>query len=201
VHLARRAEHEQGKEIAVKPTEDLIAEHEAVLDALRLLEKVEGALATGKTEAAEHLEQLLDFFKGFVDRCHHGKEEEVLFPELEKRGFPRESGPVGVMLAEHDAGRQCIRGMSEGLARLRAGERDALSTIRQNAGGYRELLRSHIAKENNVLFPLADRLLPEDVSAQVLERFEEIERERVGEGKHEQYHALLQRLKDLYRVE
>jgi hemerythrin-like domain-containing protein len=39
----------------------------------------------GHERALEHLGQLLDFPKGFLDRCHHGKEEDVLFPELERR--------------------------------------------------------------------------------------------------------------------
>ena len=42
-------------------------------------------------------------------------------------------------------------------------------------------------KENNVLFPMADRLVPDDVAVIMVERFEAIERDRVGEGKHEAY--------------
>jgi hemerythrin-like domain-containing protein len=181
-------------------TQDLIGEHRGVLVALNLLEKVEAALAVENEQAQEHLQQLLDFFKGFVDLCHHGKEEDVLFPELEQRGVKRDGGPIGVMLAEHEAGRKHIRAMSDGLARLRRGEADAAAAIRESAHAYRELLRAHIQKENNVLFPMADRLVPENVAASLLERFEAIERDRVGEGKHEAYHALLHHLKNLYGV-
>jgi hemerythrin-like domain-containing protein len=184
----------------VKPTEDLIAEHNGVLVALQILEKVEAALGAKNEQAPVHLGQLLDFFKGFVDRCHHGKEEDVLFPELEQRGVKREGGPIGVMLMEHDAGRGRVRAMSEGLDRLRRGEVDAVTTIRDNAAAYRELLAAHIHKENNVLFPMADRLVPDDVAATLAEKFEEIERDRVGVGKHEAYHAMLHTLKDLYGV-
>jgi hemerythrin-like domain-containing protein len=184
----------------MKPTEELMAEHKAVLVALQILEKVESALETGAADAPEHLNQLIDFFGGFVDRCHHGKEEDVLFPELEKRGVPREGGPIGVMLAEHEAGRRHIREMSSGLARLRRGNRDAVDAIRENAAGYSDLLRAHIHKENNVLFPMADRLLPDEDAAKIIERFEEIERDRVGAGKHEAYHDMLHRLREIYRV-
>jgi hemerythrin-like domain-containing protein len=184
----------------MKATQDLIAEHNAVLVALQLLEKIEAALDTKKSQAWEHLEQLLDFFKGFVDRCHHGKEEDVLFPELERRGVKRDRGPIGVMLMEHDAGRGHVRAMSDGLERLRRGEAIAVSAIRESARSYRDLLRAHIHKENNVLFPMADRFVPEDVAATLAERFEEIERDRVGEGKHEAYHAMLHTLKDVYEV-
>jgi hemerythrin-like domain-containing protein len=184
----------------MKPTQELIAEHNAVLVALQLLESVEAALGAEKAQASEHLGQLLDFFKGFVDRCHHGKEEDVLFPELERRGVKREGGPIGVMLMEHDVGRGHVRAMSEGLNRLLRGEADAVTAIRASSRAYRDLLRAHIHKENNVLFPMADRLVPDEVAARLVEQFEGIERDRVGEGKHDAYHAMLHRLKDLYGV-
>ena len=183
------------------PTQDLIKEHGAVLVALQILEKVESALATNQDQAREHFGQLLDFFKGFVDRCHHAKEEEVLFPELERRGVKREAGPIGVMLTEHEAGRAYIRAMSDGLKRLERGEADALSAIRNNAHSYRDLLRAHIYKENNVLFPMAERCIPDDVAATLADQFDEIERDRVGAGKHEAYHSMLQTLKGRYEVE
>lgn len=184
----------------MRPTQELIAEHNAVLVALQILEKVEGALAARNEQAPEHLGQLLDFLKGFVDRCHHGKEEDVLFPELERRGVKRDGGPIGVMLMEHEVGRGHVRAMAEGLDRLRRGEADAAAAIRESARAYRDLLRAHIQKENNVLFPMADRLVPDEVAAKIVEQFEEIERNRVGEGKHEAYHAMLHRLKGLYEV-
>jgi len=102
-------------------TQDLVNEHKAVLVALRLLEKIEGALAARDRQAPEHLDQLLGFFRGFVDRCHHAKEEEVLFPEMERLGLEGE-GPIGTMLEEHEAGRRCVRGMAEGLARFQQGD-------------------------------------------------------------------------------
>jgi hemerythrin-like domain-containing protein len=182
----------------MKATQELMTEHKAVLVALKILEKVEEALAAKNEQASEHLGQLLDFLRVFVDRCHHGKEEDVLFPALEQRGMPRGGGPIGVMLAEHEIGRSHVRAMSAGLDRLRNAEADALTVILENARAYRDLLQAHIQKENNILFPMADRLLPDDVAASVFMQFEEIERDRVGEGKHEAYHAMLHGLKDRY---
>ena len=184
----------------MKPTQELIAEHTAVLVALQILEKVETALAANDAQAAEDLGQLLDFLKVFVDRCHHGKEEDVLFPELERRGARRDGGPIGVMLMEHEVGRGHVRAMSAGFDRLRRADAGAATAILESARAYRELLRSHIHKENNILFPMADRLVPDDAAAKLLEQFEEIERDRVGAGRHEAYHAMLHALKDRYGV-
>ena len=47
---------------------------------------------------------------------------------------------------------------------------------------------------------MADRLVPDEAAVRIAEQFEAIERDRVGEGKHEAYHAMLHALKDLYGV-
>lgn len=184
----------------MKATEDLIQEHNAVLASLKILDKIAAAIAAHSKQAPADLERLLDFFKGFVDACHHGKEEDVLFPELERVGVRREGGPVGVMLSEHQAGRAHIRALTENLERLRRGEAGAAAKIGEHASAYRDVLQAHIHKENNVLFPMADRLVSDEAGARIVEQFEAIERDRVGEGKHEAYHAMLHELKDAYGV-
>jgi hemerythrin-like domain-containing protein len=184
----------------MKATEDLIDEHAAVLVALKILDKVAAAIEAGKGDAPGHLEQLLDFFKGFVDRCHHGKEEDVLFPELERLGVGREGGPIGVMLSDHKAGRSHVRALAENLERLRRGEGGATAGIAEHARAYHDMLQAHISRENNVLFPMADRIVSESAAARLAEEFDVIERDRVGEGRHEAYHAMLHELKDRYGV-
>lgn len=184
----------------MKATEDLIEEHHAVLVALKILEKVAAAVSAKEGGAPAHLAQLLDFFKGFVDRCHHGKEEDVLFPELERRGVKRDGGPIGVMLAEHEIGRGHVRAMTEKLQALHSGDAGAAAGISEHARDYRGMLEAHIQKENSVLFPMANRLVDKEVAEHLAEQFEAIERERVGEGKHEAYHGMLDTLKNYYRV-
>jgi hemerythrin-like domain-containing protein len=192
---------ETKKEKDMNATEDLIQEHHAVLVALRILEKVAAATGAKEDQASAHLEQILDFFRGFMDRCHHGKEEDVLFPELERRGVKRDGGPIGVMLAEHEIGRGHVRAMTARLQELRGGDAGAAAGIVQHASAYHGMLEARIDKENNVLFPMADRLVDKAVAEQLAEQFEVIERDRVGEGKHEAYHAMLHALKDHYRID
>ncbi len=184
----------------MKATQPLVNEHRAVLVALTILDQVVEAIAAQDEPALAHLEQLLEFFREFVDRCHHGKEEDVLFPELMRRGVMREGGPIGVMLSEHASGREHLRAIGAGLQQLRQGDAGAAPAIREHARAYRELLAQHIRKENEVLFPVADRVLPDDVGARLIEEFEQIEHNRVGNGKHEGYHALLHDLQHRYRV-
>ena len=60
----------------------------------------------------------------------------------------------------------------------------------RNALGYVGLLRQHIGKEDGVLFPLADQMIPPERQDSLTDRFETIEHEETGEGVHEKYLAL-----------
>jgi len=180
------------------PLEDLRAEHEGILLMLKILERVCDKFAPGGRLDATHLDGIMEFFVVFVDKCHHGKEEEFLFPALEEAGVPREGGPIGVMLREHAAGRACVSQMRQTLTGYRAGDRRAAEGFRQHARQYTELLRQHIDKENNVLFVMAESRLPRAKQDELVRAFEKLEKERIGEGKHEEFHALLDQLQKEY---
>jgi hemerythrin-like domain-containing protein len=176
----------------MKPTEVLKNEHRVIERMLSVLER-----AMERELNVEDLERMIDFFKNFADKCHHGKEEDMLFPEMEKAGVPREVGPIGVMLMEHTQGRNFIKGMVEAISEIRDG-RDSRDKFIENAKNYISLLREHIQKEDNILFNIAEVHLDEKTQKNLSERFEKFERERIGEGVHERYHKLVEELEKIY---
>ncbi|MGQ9627286.1 MAG: hemerythrin domain-containing protein [Anaerolineae bacterium] len=178
----------------MRPTEKLKEEHKAIKLILKILEKACVRLESGEEVNPEHLEQILEFIKLFADKCHHGKEEDLLFLAMEEAGFPREGGPIAVMLMEHDLGRNYVKGMSEDVAQYKAGELEISSKIVENARNYIALLTQHIEKEDNILYPMADMHLSEEKQRELIEEFEKLEHERIGIGKHEELHKLLHHL-------
>ena len=168
------------------PTQILKAEHEVILNVLDCLEKLAAARELDIASAWE----ILDFLAAFADRCHHGKEEECLFPKLVERGLPREVGPLAVMLGEHDQGRAAVRSMRAALDALEHGDLAATARFAAHARAYVELLRDHIAKENGVLFPMADGMLGPADQSDVLAKFGQVEAHDMGSGTHERYLAL-----------
>ncbi len=183
----------------MKPMDELRMEHEAVKLTLRVLEKI--CLKLEQPQASvdpAHVDQLLEFFVVFVDKCHHGKEEELLFPALEAIGVRRDGGPIGVMLMEHQQGREFVRKMKEAFAEYKTGKPAAAVPFIQAARGYTALLEQHILKENNVLFPLAEKQLPEAKQSELAKGFEAIEVEKIGVGKHEEFHRMLENLERVY---
>lgn len=184
--------------LAVYATQELRNEHEGIKVALAVLDRMADQVEAGQSVNLDDVDQIIDFLKTLADRCHHGKEEDLLFPALEKVGVSREQGPIGVMLAEHDHGRAHISAMTDALAGLREGDPRAGTAFATAARGYVRTLGDHIEKENNVLFVMAERQLSPEEHAGLVEGFERIEQERIGPGVHERYHALLDRLARYY---
>ena len=179
---------------ATSATENLKEEHRVIERMLRILNVACEKLEKGEEVSPEVFKKAIDFIRTFADSCHHGKEEDTLFPMVEKRGIPRQGGPTGVMLMEHDQGRGYVRGLAEAVGKYEKGDRTAKQAIIQNARGYTQLLAQHIPKEDDILYPLADKVLGPSEQKELLEKFEKIEHERIGEGKHHEYEHLVTEL-------
>jgi hemerythrin-like domain-containing protein len=254
----------------MKPTTVLSQEHQSILLMISILGNMADRLEAGEKVEAVHLEEAVDFVKGFADKCHHAKEEDLLFPAMEKAGIPRTGGPLGVMLREHTEGRALVKAMTDSMPGIRKGDKaaarlfaesargygallsqhiykedllfpamekagiprtggplgvmlrehtegralvkamtDSMPGIRkgdkaaarlfaESARGYGALLSQHIYKEDNILYPMADARLSAAAQDELTACFADVEKNVVGEGRHEEFHALLQRLEELY---
>lgn len=174
----------------MRPTEELKHEHQVILLVLDAIEREMRQIQDGGAVPEERIAQMLDFVRNFADRCHHAKEEALLFARMEERGVPTQGGPIGVMLREHDEGRSLVRAAAEALPRATLGDARARDTLAARLLSYVRLLRLHIDKEDNVLYPLADRILTDADQDELAAAFAQVEAEEIGEGTHERYHQL-----------
>lgn len=181
---------ENVREVKEKAIEGLKKEHRVIRLALALFDIVKNKVKNGEKTFLKNIEDLISFFSVFLDKCHHGKEENFLFPELEKRGIPKENGPIGVMLGEHEIGRKYLEKIKEMLNRNR------LDELHKLIEKYVSLIEEHINKENNVLFAIADTYLSEEEQKEIFERFEEFEIKEIGKGKHEEFHNMIRKMKE-----
>lgn len=88
----------------MKPTDELKREHKAIKMMLGIMGRVAGNIQNKQDIEVQDVEEIVNFLRVFADKCHHGKEENVLFPALLATGIPAENGPIGVMLYEHTQG-------------------------------------------------------------------------------------------------
>jgi len=178
-----------------KATSDLRKEHESVLFVIKILDKM---LSAGKKDTSvkvKYYNEVLYFFKVFVDQCHHGKEEKYLFEELFKSGLPKKEGLLEELIHEHDIGRDYISAMN---ISLKSGE---MSLFHFAVVEYMEMIKQHIEKENNDLFKKADKLLDDEKQEELYSKFERHEEEVIGHGVHEELHSMIRKWAREFKVE
>jgi len=173
---------------------DLRNEHDGILFGLDILEQMADSARKTGAHHTDDVREMIRFLRLFADKCHHGKEEGLFFPALEKAGVPSQGGPIGQMLLEHTEGRKHVAAMD---AALRDGELDCIA-FAAAAEDYATLLRAHIGKENKVLFPAGDRMLPAAQHQQLLRQFEAHEEAVMGKDTLSRLRGLLDALEQKY---
>lgn len=131
--------------------EELKSDHQNILTHLDDLERI----INQPTINHAKVEEFLLFTEVFAEP-HHQKEEQVLFPALEKKGMPNEGGPIGMMLSEHVAKSDYLAKMREAL------QENNKTKLKENTQAMIALLRDHIYKENNILYPCAEDMLTKE---------------------------------------
>jgi hemerythrin-like domain-containing protein len=172
----------------------LVEEHEIIERMIAVLNKAADNLERGAEVDPQLFLEAADFIRNFADRCHHAKEEDILFKLMAERGIPTQGGPVGVMLIEHEYARKYTEAMEKATREFLEGKIQAKNTIIENARYYARLLTEHIHKENNILYPMGNRIFSSEDQTMLKEKFEEIEKNEIGEGVHQKYLQLVQKL-------
>ena len=175
-----------------RPTDELRREHELVLMVVEAMEREAGAIEAGEPVNRVRVAQMLDFARNFTDGCHHHKEEDVLFPALADRSSAA-AGAVNSLLRDHRAGRDAVQTIDRSLPDVDVDERDR-DLVCENLERYARVLRRHMAKEDLVLFPLAELILDDLEQEIVADEFRRIEELEAGLGEHERYRALARQL-------
>jgi hemerythrin-like domain-containing protein len=176
----------------MKPTDELMNEHRVIERMLAVVTVAANRIDKGDKVDQELFTGAADFFRNFADKCHHGKEEKILFAKMMERGVSGEVGPIAVMLREHEDGRAHVRRISE-LSAKKLDGKETQELVLQTRG-YVELLGQHILKEDNVLYPMANQILTPEDQKELEKGFTEVEEKVMGPGMHEKYHKMLEEL-------
>ncbi|NCP04009.1 MAG: cation-binding protein [Deltaproteobacteria bacterium] len=170
-------------------TQMLVEEHRLILRMIALVEQNTKRMEEGRFRDWQFFLDAVDFIRNYADRFHHAKEEEVLFVALVENGMPAKNSPIEAMQLEHDQGRALVRSLEEAASLALAGASGHIPAIAAGAKGYAALLRGHIDKEDTILYPLAERLLPAEVRQSLLAAYARAEAERPQ--LEEKYHQLV----------
>jgi len=178
----------------VKATEILVQEHRLIAQVLDYLEEAAGRLEDGEEIDPDFFIDSAEFIAGFADGRHHRKEEDILFVAMTEKDMPADAGPVAVMLHEHEEGRRFTAGFRSAAELMKTGESSAVTDVVRNVFDYVNLLRDHIVKEENVLFPMAEQIVDGGAMQRVSREFEKIVLEDRENGTQAEYEALVKKL-------
>ena len=155
----------------ITATQNLENDHVSILKLIDVM----NAMAKLPDANISHLEEVVELIRKFADGLHHAKEETLLFPLMGEKGFSTQQGPVAVMLMDHEQGRAFVRGMADQIQFYKSGQLSALNLVFDNMNGYSELLTNHIAKENNILFRMADNVFTTEDQQSLITKFSVID--------------------------
>ena len=100
------------------------------------------------------VDTMVDFIRVYADQTHHGKEEDILFRDLNKRSLSEEDLRImNELIDEHVYGRQTTKALVEANTRYRNGDESALSEITQKLQTLVDFYPKHIEKEDKIFFP------------------------------------------------
>ena len=172
--------------------ETLMNDHRLIERALDGLVAFADEVRRKSTDDKAELARFVGFIREFADAHHHGKEEDVLFAAMVEAGFPRQGGPIAVMLHEHDQGRAFVGTLAELSTQAAPWSRaDYLQRVADAAYGYSNLLHDlHIHKEDAILYPMAEQRLAPEVLARVSAECERLEQQKTASGDLERLHQL-----------
>jgi hemerythrin-like domain-containing protein len=178
------------------PTEMLEAEHRVIAKVIGAVPVLADRLDAGQAVDVDLLRALVEFMRTYADQCHHGKEEELLFPALGKRGVPLQGCPVGALTAEHARGRTLVNDLADAIDAHQNGDSGGRQTVIDALRGIAALYPNHIWKEDYLLFPMSNKVLNAEEQQLLSGEFEKVD-ERIGLGQHQRLEAFAQHMAEL----
>jgi hemerythrin-like domain-containing protein len=170
--------------------ENLMQEHQLILKYVDLMERY--AVFSLKHPDApvllEHAVSFIEFIHEFADHFHHAKEEDILFRYIGVPGVLTHCNPVPQMLMEHDTARGYVQGMEQ------AARAKDLTALADNAGRYAQLLKEHIYKEDNILYPMADAGLSDEAKTALLKEYAQADERMDSRAVWAKYESLYKEL-------
>ncbi len=162
----------------------LMHEHEIILKAVDGLDRMSAALRNGRRVEPAALREAVEFMRAFADTCHHAKEEDLLFPAMVAAGLPAEAGPIAVMKSEHAGARACIASLAAAIDAYQGGDPAGAARVVAAIDCIENLYPQHIAKENNILYPIAEARLGAGELDAMARQFDAIEKAQGKEAHH-----------------
>ncbi|WMJ77391.1 MULTISPECIES: hemerythrin domain-containing protein [unclassified Sedimentibacter] len=183
----------------MKSVEIMVMEHDYILRMLNVMRKACINAMNGENINYDDFSKIIEFIRKYADAHHHGKEEKFLFKEMQiNLGKLGENLITHGMLVEHDYGRLYVSNLEDALHKLKKGDDESKLDVISNAVAYTNLLKRHIAKENEAVYMFGEKNLPKEVIDKINEKTDKFEREAEKMGTQKYFIDILESLEKKY---
>lgn len=178
-------------------TENLISEHKDIIELLRIMNKIANNIESKNVFYTSDVEDIIEFLNFFIDKSHHSKEE-IFYQELSLSEVSKENAPISVMLYEHVLTRKYMNDIKSCIENCKVGNNFSQELLAESLINYVRLINNHISKEENIIFPMANKVFSEEKQNELYQKFKNVEEKIEVHGFHERFHKLLKKLKSNY---
>lgn len=174
----------------------LTKEHHLIRDYIDKIQVAAEVYSWGEQPSTEFFELMFQFSDTFIEKYHHIKEEEVLFPFLVKKLDGELDGAFRALQNQHKQARLSFKEMRRCLKGYEKGDETLTSMFWRNLGNYNSFLRAHLNRENHLFFPLVERKLSKAERDELEQKFA-VEENKLGKGYLENCQKILQQMTKL----
>ena len=177
----------------MKPIVPLKTEHGLIDQMIKLARDETLKIATKDALNPAFIDTLVDFLRTYADETHHGKEEDILFRDLNEKDLSAEDRQLMEdLVREHVDAREMVGELVRAKEQVVGGDREAIETVVRKLAGLIELYPKHIKKEDDIFFPASMTYFTRSEQDAMLEEMYEADRQMI----HKKYHSVVQRLQD-----
>jgi hemerythrin-like domain-containing protein len=179
------------KENTMQARGPLMVEHRLIERMIVLIKSALGQIESERVVDPVFIDTAVDFIRTYADRTHHGKEEDILFRNLNGKDLSAEDRQImNELIEEHVLGRKATKALVDANLRYRAGDASALADIAEQLKILVEFYPKHIEKEDKIFFPASRAYFTDEEDRAMLSEFAEFDRKMI----HEKYEALVTEL-------
>ena len=181
----------------MRPTDILAKEHALVMLVTKVAEQEVRYMRDTGEYRSDEVREIVDFFELFTEACHDPKEEHILFARLVERGLDADTGILGQFYREHAEFTERLREIAHWLRRDRKEGPLDVAELADMLDAYLHLMRSHVGREEELLYTLANGLLTDEDQEELLRAFASVDDTEASEGVQDRYseiaHLLMSR--------
>jgi hemerythrin-like domain-containing protein len=166
-------------------------EHRLIERAIEILSVEKDRLEAGGELDSVFIDKMVDFIRTYADRCHHGKEEDILFESLHEKTLGKEEARLmRELVEEHKYGREVTQDLVAAKDAVVGGDTFQLKNVLEAIGKLVDFYPQHIAKEDDHFFPDTERHYDKEELDRMLKEFYDFDMQMI----HEKYQKTVEAL-------